>query len=810
MSQNLKLKVDGLYTNPNQFSEIPSGSLSKANNAVIDKGGVIESRRGFKKYGTQLGANHSVNSIHSYRDKLIVHHDDSTLSYDSDGLGTWVDYAGTVNKQNAIEIKSVNQNGNFYFTSSTGVKKLDSITSSIALAGVVKALDITTATTGASGFLAHNTAVAYRTVWGKRDANNNLLIGAPSGRSIAINSTGGTRNISVTIYIPDTVDTDYFYQIYRSNAVDYQAEPNDELQLVYEGNPTSGEITAKSLTITDITPDTLKGAFLYTSSSQEGILQSNEQPPLAKDICLYKNMIFFGNTETKQNKVITYIGGLSNDDTITLDGITYTAKAAENFASAQFKLFTAGTASQNIQDTMQSFVKCVNSYATNTSVYAYYVSGYNDLPGAVYIEDRSLSGSVWTISSNVGSSFNPDISTASSSTNNDTPHRVYYSKQFQPEAVPSLNYFDIGSSEYAILRIVPLRDSVFVFKEDGVFRILGEDPTSLRYAIFDNTAKIIGAETVVELNNTIFAYSDQGIISISDNGIQPMARPIEDQLLPLEIFTDFEIISFGCAYESDRKYIFATQSSSGGTYCTQLYVYNIFTNAWTRWVINCESMAVFDNKLYYGFDGYIYQERKTYSLNDYQDDEHAITITNVTGNVITYTGYTSATSGMLVKQGEIETLIATADSTTTATLEDATGLTTGAATIYELIDVEIEWSKNDCGNPGELKHFREATFLFRERSTKIFEVGFSTNFISIPEYTIIEPEYEGGWSEFAWGGLAWGGSDTAKPVPFRTLVPQEMTRAHWIFIQCRSRKAKSSFGVSGISLMFSRMSERFQ
>ena len=109
-------------------------------------------------------------------------------------------------------------------------------------------------------------------------------------------------------------------------------------------------------------------------------------------------MIFFGNTETKQNKVITYIGGLSNDDTITLDGITYTAKAAENFASAQFKLFTAGTASQNIQDTMQSFVKCVNSYATNTSVYAYYVSGYNDLPGAVYIEDRSLSGSVWTIS----------------------------------------------------------------------------------------------------------------------------------------------------------------------------------------------------------------------------------------------------------------------------------------------------------------------------------------------------------------------------------------------------------------------------
>ena len=39
--QVLNLKVSGLYTNPNQFSEIPQGALSIAENVVIDKGSVI-------------------------------------------------------------------------------------------------------------------------------------------------------------------------------------------------------------------------------------------------------------------------------------------------------------------------------------------------------------------------------------------------------------------------------------------------------------------------------------------------------------------------------------------------------------------------------------------------------------------------------------------------------------------------------------------------------------------------------------------------------------------------------------------------
>ena len=52
MSQSLNLKISGLYTNPNQFSEVPKGSLSVAKNIVIDKGGVAESRRGFQTFGS--------------------------------------------------------------------------------------------------------------------------------------------------------------------------------------------------------------------------------------------------------------------------------------------------------------------------------------------------------------------------------------------------------------------------------------------------------------------------------------------------------------------------------------------------------------------------------------------------------------------------------------------------------------------------------------------------------------------------------------------------------------------------------------
>jgi hypothetical protein len=168
-------------------------------------------------------------------------------------------------------------NRNLYFTTDEGVKKIDALGSAVVNAGGIKALDGSAALTGSSGFMATNTSVAYRVVWGIKDANENLILGAPSQRILVSNASGGSRDVDLSFTIPDGVTTAHFYQIYRSAQTSGSSVvANDELQLVIERNPTSAEITAKIVTVTDSTSDDLRGATLYTSSSQQGIAQSNE------------------------------------------------------------------------------------------------------------------------------------------------------------------------------------------------------------------------------------------------------------------------------------------------------------------------------------------------------------------------------------------------------------------------------------------------------------------------------------------------------------------------------------------------------
>jgi len=206
-----------------------------------------------------------------------------------------------MNPDNGYKMRSLEALRNFYFTTSEGIYKLDSITSTPRKAGVVRALGGTGTTTGSTGFLLDDTAVAYRMVWGYIDENNNLLLGAPSQRVVVPNSSGGSRDVSLTFSIPAAITTEYFYQIYRTlGTVGAAVEPSDELQFVIEGNPTAGEISAKEFTVLDQTPYSLMRATLYTSPSQEGIANANLEPPYAKDMDIFKNSAFYANIKQKQ------------------------------------------------------------------------------------------------------------------------------------------------------------------------------------------------------------------------------------------------------------------------------------------------------------------------------------------------------------------------------------------------------------------------------------------------------------------------------------------------------------------------------
>ncbi len=381
------LKASGIHSNNNYFSASPNGSFEEAVNVVIDRSEIVEPRRGFAVYGNTDTAN--TKQIISYKDAVIKHYSNK-LKYDSNNAGDFIDFTGDlVNETDTgLRIKSVEMNGNLYLTSSTGIKKIsatssaDFATTSIQPSGAAKAVDLNAVTNFASfGFLEPNSKVAYRLVFGKKDVNENLLLGVPSARVLVWNITnyltGQSCVVNLNFSLPNAVDNTYFYQLYRTGlskepSVNEPADPGDEMYLVVEDVVTAADVTNGFINVTDSTPDDFRsnGALLYTNPvSGEGIAQANDAPPFAKDIATYKNFLFYANTKTVQRLNLAFLtatgitSGASNfkildgttTETYTFQGtfetqtINYNAVASHNdfhnSVSGTAKYFTLVSAS---------------------------------------------------------------------------------------------------------------------------------------------------------------------------------------------------------------------------------------------------------------------------------------------------------------------------------------------------------------------------------------------------------------------------------------------------------------------------------
>lgn len=215
--------------------------------------------------------------------------------------------------------------------------------------------------------------------------------------------------------------------------------------------------------------------------------------------------------------------------------------------------------------------------------------------------------------------FSPDVE----SDNEERANRLYFSKVNQPEAVPSINYIDVGSQDEEIRRVVALRDSLFILKDDGVFLVSGTSAPDWSVRLLDNT-KIIAPDSAVVLNNQIYCLTEQGIVRISDSGVAVISRGIEN-LIDQVVNQDFDYASntFGIPYENDRAFLLFMPKEENDTSSTQAFRYNIFEQTWTRWEYEAKSGHVLsrNNKLYIGNGdrNFISEERKNDNRTDHSD-----------------------------------------------------------------------------------------------------------------------------------------------------------------------------------------------
>lgn len=223
-----------------------------------------------------------------------------------------------------------------------------------------------------------------------------------------------------------------------------------------------------------------------------------------------------------------------------------------------------------------------------------------------------------------------DYDSAIISENETKVNRIYYSKVDQPEAVPALDYLNVGASDKEILRIFPLRDSLFVFKEDGLYRISGET-APFTVQLFDSSVVLVAPDSVDVSNNVVYAFTTQGITTVTEGGSSnEITRPIEDELKQVRIIPNYQNTVFGIGYESDNSYTVFFPTSPDDENAKVGYRYSTKTLSWTTLErdVTCAFVNQVDDLLYVGCGdtNYIEQERKDLSRTDFAGREYSLTL----------------------------------------------------------------------------------------------------------------------------------------------------------------------------------------
>jgi hypothetical protein len=843
------LDAKGLYTyaNPLGQQSVP-GAMSVALNVNCDQIGVATTRRGFDFYSSQkfTVTGGFITKMFVYENRLYASFNGGQFAQDN-GSGTWSTYAGfTMKPPTGGFLHQMLAGGNSYFTTSNGIYKLSGINATAPIpAGAPAALDTVTVVSGtvASGFLNAQSQCAYSIVWGYTDQSNLQIVGAPSYAAFAANTqTAGANNnanVTLTITIPPFVRQNsvlpWFYQVYRTpNTGSLSVPPGNNYQMVAQLNPAAGDYTNGYVTYADTVLDSLLGASLYTDSGQPDVGNPYGQPPLAQDAAYFNSMAFYANYSTLQSVLLTLAAvgatqGIQSGDTITLTdstsgtAYTYTGGASNNPTTRTFQVSTGGTPAVNIQTTAQNFVSVVNQDPNNLRFVAQYISGYSALPGQMQLFAQNLSQAFFSVTSSRTTCWTPTVpssGTTYASSSVSVPNGLVVSQVSKPESCPPSFLVPVGSPNFPISRIIPVRTALIVVKpSEGVFQVTGSTPTTLTVTTLDTTAFISGSETMAALNNAGYFFTTQGVMLVNESGCEIMSRNVQGDILALASsqYPSFTSLAFGLGYQSDNAYILFLQQNPQDTYSTLQYRYNWITQAWTTWNIPCTAAVVntADDRLYLATpDGHILQERKTFTSSDYADQTTTVTINAIGTNAFTLASSLTVNVGDQLSQingGTHVTCTVTSNNPVTGVVGVSTtsGFVTGATSDVAAINSTVTFMPTNCGYPAFIKKFTTWSFEFSSIGFTQATASFTTDFYPTQESVTLMPKVADTWGTFPWGSEGWGVT-TAVPQAISTYATKNTAMGHWIICTLQMQQAFTGFSLAGYGVFFNFLGERFR
>lgn len=423
-------------------------------------------------------------------------------------------------------------------------------------------------------------------------------VAADSVNTLAQDLDTGPRPVGLIVFLSPDATTSTPVRIYRSRDVD-GTDPSDELFLVNEIFPTGTNITNGFLTYLDTTPQSVTDDPLYTNPlTGEGATQANLRAPLYRDVANWSASTWYANTTGQQEIRLQMLGvgpddGVQNGDTLTIAGSVFTFLDTPA-VPGDVQIVSNGLPSFNIQQTTKFLIQSINGVfkLAGTNIRAYDESTQDGAQGKILIQATAFTQAAFAARASRPESWTPALRTSSdvNSTADRLPNSIAYSKPGQPEAVPALNYVAVGSKSYPISRILGLQQALLVFKDgDGIWTVSGQFPFQVQQI---STANIIATDTACVFSDACWAYTDEGILRVSDSGgATVISRPIETELnaqlslLPEETYG----YSFAVPYEPERRvmffvpFSFETDAGPSGDDLPLLraWCYNEATQAWT-------------------------------------------------------------------------------------------------------------------------------------------------------------------------------------------------------------------------------------
>lgn len=486
---------------------------------------------------------------------------------------------------------------------------------------------------------------------------------------------------------------------------------------------------------------------------------------------------------------------------------------------------TSGSVGTQLRRTAQGLIKAINRDLPSL-VYGNYVSGIDDTPGKIRLSAEDFTGTIYLRGSDAGiaNAFSQVLPTSFSSgnqvssKNNIQKNAVFISKVSEPEAVPVVNYLLVGSKNKAIKRIFALRDSVILLKEDGIFKITGNNIANFSVTPLDTTVVVLAENSGALLNNKVYFLGTQGICSATDSSVEILSRRIENFIEPILGQSNLNAQTAAVSYESDRTYRISTLGYNSPVK-NITYIYNSLNDTWTSsdYLFSAGVVGP-SNKLFLVSSNAVMKERKYGNRLEFVGQNYGCTVDTV------YLDKKSALITVPTKVPEVGDILVYSDiisrirSVTNVTgaqyrvtFSKPTNLTDGLSVqLYAKIESAVVMAPYSGGVVGLSKQFAQVQFHTRSANITRLKVTFKGAYFGGSEQaewldTRVAGE-SGGWGFAPWSYFPWGQSDSldakvvTEPAPIvRLYVPLFAQRNTFIQVLLNHSEAGESMDIQSIS-----------